>query len=276
MKPFGLGPDKSLPQPEENIYDPPDMYNPVLGVPDGEVDYLAIVENGIDYLPFDAPAPPLRDIEVSNRLIKLAVDGEGEEIVPGLGWGVTTKSSPDLCNGTYDSFCGRSKDQECLLYAHNDFRGGITFDSFSGWGIFTLKNLKEGLIYLKMDSWRQDNAATEGWTAENNGTRSRSLSNEGHVDNYKDENWFFHRSLANEFCDDQTLEFAFGDTVIRLTSDEILAPERFSLIQRVVQIWTVLEDRDYTKGDTVDVELGLRLRGCQREHAFWLTHIYWA
>ena len=262
MKP--AGPDQTVPQPKLNIYDAPDVYNPVLGVPEGEVDYLAIIENGEDFLSFQAPASPLPTgtTESSNRLIELTVDDNGEDIVPGLGWGVNTKSSPHLCNGTYDSFCGRSDDQECLLYAHNDYRGGVTFDSLSGWGIFTLKNLKEGMIFVKMDSWRKekDNPVTEGWTTENNGRLRRGLK--------KDQE-------PAKFCPDFKLEFAFGDTIIRLNSDEILG-ERHSLAQRVVQIWTVLNDREFTEGETVDIELGIRIRGCAHEHVFWVTHIYWA
>ena len=301
MNPFG--PEKTVPDPGENIYDPPDVYNPYLGVPEGEVDYLAIVENGDEYKPFLAPAPPLGDIGPSSNTL-LALDHEddnGEEIVPGLGWGINAKVSADLCNGTYDSFCGRSEDHECLLYGHNDHRGGLTFDSLSGWGIFTLRNVKHGMIFFKMDSWRSadHNPVTEGWTEENGGSRrlgkthavrSSSMNSDDDDNDDKDEelsqqptDYYENeqRTLKKKkedqsFCKDLTLEFAVNGNITRLNSDEILGP-RHSLVQRVVQIWTVQNDPGLTKGENlVDVEVGVRLRGCQRQHVFWVTHIYWA
>ena len=284
MKPFG--PDKKLPQPPSNIYDPPDVRLPVLDVPRGQVDYLAIVENGNTYWEFDAPAPKLPVKHTDNRLIKVTVDTEGEQIIPGLGWGVATQSSPEFCNGTYDSFCGRSSNNSCLLYGHNDFRGGLTFDSLSGWGIFTLRNLKHGMIFVKMDSWRpaKDNPVTEGWTEVNNGHGGRFLTVSLHDNkNHRLLNEGQPRSLRKMkkasspkgFCPELVLEFAVGERIISIKSDEILG-EKHSLVQRVVQIWTVLNEPDFTKGETLDVELAIRLRGCGRQHVFWLTHIYWA
>jgi hypothetical protein len=292
MKPFGN--DETVPETGENIYDPPDVYNPYLGVPKGEVDYLAIVENGNEYLPFSSPGPPLGDIGPNkNNLLALDEDDNGEEIVPGLGWGVNAKVSADLCNGTYDSFCGRSEDNLCLLYGHNDHRGGMTFDSLSGWGIFTLRNLKHGMIFFKMDSWRgaDHNPVTEGWAEENGGARRlgqdsivrHSNSDLLHLqepgyetssdhDNQRD---LKKKKEDQNFCKDFTLEFAINGNVTRLNSDEILGSTH-SLVQRVVQIWTVQNDPDLTKGETLDVEVGVRLRGCQRQHVFWVTHIYWA
>jgi hypothetical protein len=279
MKPFG--PDMKLPQPQANIYDSPDVRLPVLDVPRGQLDYLAIVENGLDYWEFEAPAPPLPVTRTGNQLIKVTVDDEGEEIVPGLGWGVSTLSSPERCNGTYDSFCGRSADNPCLLYGHNDFRGGLTFDSLSGWAVFTLRNLKHGMIFVKMDSWRnsEDNPVTEGWTEVNKGGGGRSLSVSMHENERDVSLGKTHRGnlrkMTEGFCPDLVLEFAVGEHIIQIKSDDILG-ERHSLVQRVVQIWTVLNDPDFTNGKILDVELGIRLRGCDRQHVFWLTHIYWA
>lgn len=50
MKP--AGPEKWIPQPIYNAYDPPDVYNPTTDVPPGEFDYVGVVENGIEYAEF--------------------------------------------------------------------------------------------------------------------------------------------------------------------------------------------------------------------------------
>ena len=37
--------------PKPNIYNPPDVRNPNLDTPDGHIDVLNIIKNGIDFIP---------------------------------------------------------------------------------------------------------------------------------------------------------------------------------------------------------------------------------
>lgn len=198
-----------------------------------------------------------------------------------------TKASPNMCNGTYDSFCGRDEKNQCLLYAHNDHRGGLTFDSLSGWGVFELKGLKHGQVFVKMDSWRRlgDNPSTDGWTEVNNGWDGhRELAHSPYLDSssedqdHEDEN---HRKLGKkkgeDTCPEMHLDFAINGKIIKsLEHKEILAKPNHLLAQRVVQIWPVLDDPDMVKDGPIDVEFAVRMRGCSREYVFWVTHIYWA
>ena len=99
-----------------NLYDPPDVRNPSLDVPDGALDYLAVVENGVDFVPLRARRRRLatnnsRRLEDRPSMRKLA----NPAIIPGQGWTMSGKAAPDNCDGTYDSFCGR--DNQCLLSA---------------------------------------------------------------------------------------------------------------------------------------------------------------
>ena len=57
-----------------------------------------------------------------------------------------------------------------LLRGHNDGRGGLVFDSFSGWLILNLLRVRSGIIVLKMECWHKVNRAwkTQGWTSINN------------------------------------------------------------------------------------------------------------
>lgn len=41
-------------------------------------------------------------------------------------------------------------------------------------------------------------------------------------------------------------------------------------LQRVVQLWTLMDDENYAKGEPRDVELAIRII------IFHLTHVYWA
>jgi hypothetical protein len=49
------------------------------------------------------------------------------------------------------STCRRHKSSNCLLYGHNDGRTKITGDALSGWIVFTLPELKEGLVFAKLE-----------------------------------------------------------------------------------------------------------------------------
>ncbi len=67
-----------------------------------------------------------------------------------------------------------------LLNGQNDGKGGIVFDSLSGWLLMRLKAVKEGLIIIKLETLQHKNhqggwvrvessELTEGWIEENNG-----------------------------------------------------------------------------------------------------------
>lgn len=132
-------------------------------------------------------------------------------IVPGLGWSLNTHSAPYLCDESYDSFCGKEETNKRLLYGHNDDRGGLFFDSYSGWLIVNLANLKEGLVIVRVETWHESssNKRTEGWTCENNACdpsqrRLESLSQAPNstVESKEDESTETRRLGAPDYFDD--------------------------------------------------------------------------
>lgn len=90
-----------------------------------------------------AKARPAVDAKAAELWVRFESDCElfvvgGRSIPPsGLGWGLITASGPDQCDGSFDSFCGRSH-TPCLLLGFNDIRGGLVFDGLSGWLILKL------------------------------------------------------------------------------------------------------------------------------------------
>lgn len=151
-------------------YDPPDVYNPNLHPPEGSLDVLQIVENGIDFMPNlgrtrrrDSLAP----VDFDPPRFGSSVN---PSILPGKGWYQGFMGGQDMCDGEYDSWCKRDNKNPCILYAHNDARDSLVFDSFSGWGIFELPDMREGLILIKYHNWFPANADpnTNGWKSENN------------------------------------------------------------------------------------------------------------
>jgi hypothetical protein len=269
-----VGPDGYIPIPEKNVYDPPDVFNPALYPPEGEFDYLAIVENGVEYqdfLSFDnSPLPPFA-VPTGNKLIPLGVKG----IEPGMGWSVDANANPDSCDGSYYSFCGRAAANDCLLYGHNDNRGGLQFDGFSGWGVFTIPNVKLGVILSRLEWWHgENNKRTKGWVSENNETSSgRSLfTGNQTVRRLGDPS---RRLGGKELCDDFKFEFAINGKLTSYSKDEF--KDTLQVVQRVVQVQYFLNDTSITKnGEAVDVELAIRITGCGRGNMFKMSHIYWA
>ena len=306
MKPAA---DGYLPIKQESVYNPPDVYNPALEPPDGAFDYLAVIENGIDYselVTYDNAPVTAGSQKTNNKLMPIGVAG----VEPGLGWSHNGNINPDGCDGSYDSFCGRGKDNPCLLYAHNDNRGGLFFDSFSGWGIFTVPNVKKGLIFTRIEWWYANvNTRTDGWLTENNATvpNARHLSDESHTEPsgrgnstaaYDDDyTWIddvsnsvknrrlgepesseghnMERNLKGQsICDDAIFEIAFNGKIRRFTKAEY--EEYNQVFQRVVPIITIVDDEGLTNGEPYDIEFGIRLTGCPKTNTFQLSNIYWA
>lgn len=210
------------------------------------------------------------------------------EVIPGKGWEVWGEPQ-GYCDGTYNSVCALQTDSECALYGHHDGRGGIIGNEFSGWLVLTLKDVTEGLIMIKLHTWHteDENLITKGWTAVNNEVERRRLrdgkqkldtspQSVGSEVNDGDRN--LPRNLVRstdtvDLPDTFVFEYAIDGKVTTLSKDEFL--ERNHHIKRVVEILTLLDDKDFTS-EAKDVEIAIRMRGCGRVCTFALTHVYWA
>lgn len=254
------------------LYDPPDVYNPNLHAPEGTTDVLAIVENGVPF------APNLGRIRRRMSLPSAKPDFPpnrtpmNAEMMPGKGW--VLSSGSERCNGEYDSWCKRSPGANCLLYAHNDGRGGMSFDGLSGWGIFEIPDLREGLIIIKFHDWIDISGPlplTAGWKTENGevDANGRRLVQDG-----LDES---HRELkpkVKPYCQDFRFEFALDGKV---TSWDLPTwNQKKKSNERVVQTATLLDEPGFTAGQSKSVELAIRITGCQRQKGLQITHIYWS
>ena len=113
----------------KNAYDPPDVYIPALHPPKGQVDVLAIVENGV---PFRKNLARVYDSDQDMEGIFFeGKEGTGsihnKSIAGGKGWqffNTHSSTGTDNCDGEHDSWCRRVGG--CLLYAHNDLRTYVT------------------------------------------------------------------------------------------------------------------------------------------------------
>jgi hypothetical protein len=275
-----------VPQVPPNVYDIPEPHLAIFDAPDGQLDLLSILENGMDFVPNRARGEVLTGYrrQSRNRVLPetntATVDSAlgfadrkpiTSGLEPGQGWSLHTKSAADNCDGTWDSFCGRSADNNCLFNGHNDLRGGLGFDSLSGWMILNLYNVTHGVILIHVEDWWGPNAArTEGWKCENGKddcANSVAPSNSNRT----------VRKLGGanpNQCDKFVFEFAI-DGKITSWDNKAWNAKRLPL-QRAAHFWQLLDDSNYTGGEPKDVEVAMRLTGCARETTFGLSHIYWA
>ena len=278
-----------------NEYNPPDAIVPIVDMA-GEVDVMNIVENGGPFLPllgrrrrrWERKQDQLLK-QKRRRSLTWNASSINPTIRPGLGWGLATASGPDQCDGSYDSFCERSH-TTCLLLGFNDVRGGLVFDSLSGWLVLRLDNVQNGLVALKVEDYHGgENDQTKGWECESNDC-SKNGDGSGHGGDggsgdagppHHGRQRLLGRQIPS-YCENFQFDYAIDGTITtwNLTEwkSQIRTPAMF------VQLVTLLDDPNYRKESKSDsepkqrrpVELAVRMRGCGRQTGFRLTHVYWS
>lgn len=199
---------------------------------------------------------------------------------PGKGFELKTKAADYNCDGVIESFCNRGAGNDCMLYGHMDGRNGILFDSLSGWMKLIVPKLKYGYVVIKIEDWQPGYTVTrtEGWEAINNETRMlRHGTSDARVVNANSDSMDQGRNLKfvpPEYCADFQFEVAIDGKVTNYNLEQ--HREKVINAQRVVQLYTLLADPDYTGGKEKDVEVAFRMLNCGREKVFQLSHIYWA
>jgi len=274
----------------ELVYEGKNVPNPSLQVPDGEIDVISIVSNRkLSEFQFS-------ELDVSRKSVS-------SDIVPGSYWFANGYNG--FCDGTIDSdTCHRENSNNCLLSGHNDIRSGVIGDEYSGWLVLDLKDVKEGIIMLKIHTWKNAkivggqayNPRTEGMDVDGNRNLRGKIGGETNV---------FHRELHEKLVDTSYI-YDDNDTEdanireLKATIQEAM-PESFKFdfaingkittwdkekflseiiqLQRVVEIFTLLDDDNWDSSDLKngnDVELAIRVRGTGRSQTLDLTHVYWA
>ena len=259
----------------KNIYESPDVFNPDLHPPKGEVDVLKIVELGDSFGAVNVP-------DYTGYYQNVDVSAEPSQPV-GKGIYLDTKAGDIFCDGTVNSFCGKGKGDNCLLYGHNDGRNGLIHGSLSGWVFFRLK-IKEGLVSLKIESWHwpDDNPKTEGWkTVNNEGAETDEADSTGNSQGEDENRQRNLKRAVPDFCKDFALDISVDGEIRTLNKQEVGGGSNSDLKykpQRVVEIMHILDDPTLTGGVEKEVEFGVQMRGCggSTRKTFKLTHVYFA
>jgi hypothetical protein len=262
----------------QNIYEPPDVFNPSLHPPEGEIDVLSIVELGVPYRSVLAPS-------YAEGVYKKPSFSKLPQVTVGKGCLLQTADGDDYCDGTLDSWCRRGKGESCLLSAHNDHRNGLLFDGLSGWIVMTIPDLLHGQIVVKLETWHGtgENSRTSTFLSVNNETESdpssqRNLLKFAHSKEQAHSMFFHHSSRAlktapPELCDMFSFQFAINGQVTSWDRDAFL--QRKQDLARVVETIVLLDDPSFTGGVETEVEVAIRMVGCERHNTFKFSHIYW-
>jgi len=208
-------------------------------------------------------------------------------IIPGKGWEITD-APIGRCDGTFESNCNMGDKSDCLFSNYNSARGAVTGNEFSGWLVLNIDEIKEGLILIKIDPFYPSNAntITGNWTTVNN--EQRRLRHHQHYhheyEHYHDYDYELEYGHDNEQRklkkydltdqpDTMVFEYAINGQITTIPRDEFIEKLNKAHVSRVVWILTLLDDPNFTGKN---VELAIRMRGCERACTYGITHVYWA
>jgi hypothetical protein len=265
----------------ENMYNPPDVFIPSLHPPMGAIDVLSIVEAGPVFQPVLVP-------DYATEFYKKPKFDKPPQVQVGKGHFLDTAAGDEYCDGTVDSWCERGEDQNCMLRSHNDGRHGLKFDGYSGWVVMNLPDVRNGFVMVKVQTWHPEGDAptTMGWTSINNEGEEprRRLGHSLSIRNSTMPTTDGIQTIRNlkkkkkdvPFCPEFQLEYAIDGKVSFWNVTTFNTLKAQGAIQRVVEVFVLLNDRDYTGGEEKEVEVAIRITGCGRMKTFNLNHIYWS
>ena len=88
-------------------------------IPEGEVDAYAIVTGRRRFLEEEEVRVITSTIPFQPAVGEMNRTLADDAIKPGKGWQVV-REKQGVCDGTYRSVCGRSKDEDCVLSGYHD------------------------------------------------------------------------------------------------------------------------------------------------------------
>jgi len=308
-----------------NVYDGFDLLPLIQAIPDGEIDVHAIAiattnpapdldhewEDGNDVTTENnetEPPPDRRWLqqaselafkrgaqlqESTNRLVKPKQSSDqvrrqldSEVIVPGLGWEMHNNPIRGFCDGSAQSECNRYKGHTCLALGHNDKHLDVWGNSLSGWLVFTVPNVKEGIIIARMEWWcgSNRNSRTQGWTEVDDGKTmdttpwnetipvggQRSLSQ-------KSGRRVLKMSKDGLVPEDFEMDWAINGVIKTMKREEWLSHTQEFV--KNVAVWPLLIDESMAEkdGDGESIEVAIRFRSkIMPQQTYCISHVYYA
>jgi len=180
-----------------------------------------------------------------------------DDVVPGEGWGFYLRTADnEYCDGSANSECDRIVgNSQCFYYGANDSRNGISGDGLSGWIVINVPEVKEGIVWAKLEWWhpRKDWHLTPL-----NEDGNRKLGN----------------IAQNEYPDDFKFDIAVNGKIVDTWDKEKFMSHAYPEMAYNNAFFPLVTDESL-RGP---VELGLRVSSTinPKVAGLTVTHIYWA
>ncbi|KAL3942006.1 MAG: hypothetical protein SGBAC_003718 [Bacillariaceae sp.] len=311
--PNGYVPD----YPQSNLYSGFDLMPLSQAVPDDEIDVHAVAiattypapndldhdyTDGVD----DIGSPPTRRYlqQASEAAMNFASEkamqderrklkenegrlAEDSEIIPGRGWEVHGWDPVNqFCDGSAQSECARTPGNDCLLYGANDKHMDVAGSSRSGWLVFTVPKVQEGIILVRMEWWCFMNGGAHmanSWTEVNDGktkdTAPYNATRRLHTMEAQvtQESRRLKPTFEQTVPADLEMDFAINGTINTMKYDEW----KDYTVEKVknVAVWPLLNDLEMAEKqwDGAPVEVAIRFRSEEKPNLpFCISHVYYA
>jgi hypothetical protein len=200
-----------------------------------------------------------------------------DAVIPGRGWVVTGWSLTDgYCDGSSMSTCGRNPGDQCLLYGTNDNHLGLTGNALSGWLVFTLPKIKEGIVLARMEWWCMGKPPlTKDWKEVNNGKTTDTTPDAVDASG---------RQLGKPTPDqivpkDFEMDIAINGKITK-TMDRAEWISFIGEASKNCAVWPLLNNEEMAKRENFegeDMEFAIRFRSKIDPHmGFCISHAYYA
>ena len=218
-------------------------------------------------------------------------------IVPGRGWEMRGWTPVrGMCDGTANAECSRNKDSSCMISGTNDKHLHVWGNALSGWLVFTVPNVREGIILVRMEWWCNGDGdiplITKKWTEVNNGmthdttpynsTARRTMMDTHMVPNNEEAQ--HHRDLRSKATHEKSIPKDFEmDIAINGVITKTMKREEWIEYTKEpgknVAVWPLLDDISMSEKDWdgESVEVAIRFRSeLIPQTPFCVSHIYYA
>jgi len=236
---------------------------PVLGK---ERDNILLADDGVDKK--RKMQHELRSFSDSNNNVNgtRRTAKKNDEIVPGRGWDVLQKTwDGNTCDGSAQSECHRQGN--CLMTGHNDQHEDVSGDSMSGWLVFTVPKVKEGVIMVRMEWWcLKKSQLTKTYQVVDDGKTALPGNNRELTHN-----------INKEVPHDFEMDYAVNGKIKTMNRQEWVKYTRE--ISKNCAVWPIMDDSNFSKNNEKgkDVEVAIRFRSKTGKHEpFCISHVYYA
>eukprot|EP00980_Cylindrotheca_fusiformis_P021317 scaffold8211_cov117-Cylindrotheca_fusiformis.AAC.13 len=216
-----------------------------------------------------------------------------DDIVPGRGWEVHGWDPLlQFCDGSAQSECARSPHNACLLYGANDKHMDVSGTPLSGWLVFTVPNVQEGIILIRMewwcsmddaprmsDRWKEvnDGKTTDTTPWNETGKRQLVLDSLPTDDSWPPEQRHLKKTFEQVVPTDLEMDFAINGTIKTMEYKEW---RKYSAEKsKNVAVWPLLNDVEMAERDWdgAPVEVAVRFRSEMKPHVpYCISHVYYA